>query len=147
MDNDDDCAFERACEWKRFAIIVHSTCTGTKRTSLRVLCTPNCMLSSSPPQAVFPHCIQIPISPQPASSPSDIGLRVRWATLVIRESRSSNALCLGLLLRYCAAATSWTNNTSAQDHVLQPAQLAASSNLSQDSSSSSSASTNLLASR
>ena len=34
VDNDDDCAFERACEWKRFAIIVHSTCTGTKRTSV-----------------------------------------------------------------------------------------------------------------
>lgn len=137
VDSDVDCTFERQCEWKRYAIIVRSTCTGTERTSLRVLCSPTC--TRSPQQTVFPHSIQIPISPPPASPPPDIGMRVRWLTLVIRESRSSNALCLALLLRYCASAAK--NNKKSLNYASAQA-----SDVSQDASSGS-ASGSLLASR
>jgi hypothetical protein len=116
VDNDADCASERACKWKRFAAIVRSTCSGTEKTSLRVLCTPSCTSTSPTQQFAAPHCIQITISPEPVHTPSDVELCVRWMVLVVRESHSSNAVCLGSLLGYISAVIRLTKMKSSRTH-------------------------------
>ena len=120
VDGDDDCRSEKACKWSRFAAVVRSTCTGAERTSLRVLCTSS---STSPPSSqpsVAPHCVSITISPQPASAPSNVELCVRWAAIVIRESRSSNASCLVLLLRYMSSVMRLTTSASGRNRSRLP---------------------------
>jgi hypothetical protein len=101
VDDEEQCASERAHHWQRHAAVVRSTCTGSERTSLRVLCTSTSAPSSQ--HDVAPHCIQIVISPKPASAPASMELCVRWVALAVRESRASNASCLGLLLDYISS--------------------------------------------
>ena len=125
VDCDVDCVRERACKWSRFAAVVRSTCTGVEKTTLRVLCTSTafslCNQSSSQASA-SPHCVNIVISPQPAAAPLSIELCVRWVALVIRESRASNASCLGLLLRYISSMICLTK--SSMVNRLQPSRAA-----------------------
>lgn len=117
IDNDADCASERACKWKRFAAVVRSTCSGSERTCLRILCTPSCAPSSPTANSVAPHCIQITILPEPIHAPSHIELLLRWIILVIRESRASNASCLVSLLGYMSALIRLENMKISRTHL------------------------------
>jgi hypothetical protein len=112
VDDEDDCASERACHWQRHAAVIRSTCSGSDRTSLRVLCTST--LASSLQHPVAPHCVQIVVSPKPSSAPANIELCVRWVALALRESRASNASCLGLLLAYISSMILLTKASSPQ---------------------------------
>jgi hypothetical protein len=111
-DDDSHCTAERDCDWKRFAIIVRSTYYGLEKTSIRVLCTTGRMSQES----LAPHCVQITISPEPSFDAYNAELCLRWAALVLRESRSSNASCLVLLLRYMASVTRSATLASRRNH-------------------------------
>ena len=130
VDSDADCARERACRWSRFAAVVRSTCTGAERATLRVLCTssttPSLSTQSSSQPSAAPHCVSIVISPQPASASaaSNIELCVRWVALVIRESRASNASCLGVLLAYISSMMRLAKSSMANHARAQPSRTA-----------------------
>ncbi len=112
VDNEADCARERACNWKRFAAVVRSTSTGAEKTSVRILCASG----GAPSPLSAPHCVQFTISPEPVRAPAHVELCVRWTVLVIRESLSSNAMSLGALLSYMSALIRLTAAKGSRTH-------------------------------